>query len=351
MKKIISYIITFCLIAIVILMLMRNKKEINAQIAFAEQKVEAYPVKVEQVKPGTLNTNLEISGILSAANELMLMAETQGRVLRIYKQEGDWVNKGEAIAQVNDELMKAGMLVTEANYEKAEKDLERALALNDGGAITQQQLEGLQLNEKAAKAKYITSKKQVADALIKAPISGYINKLFLKEGGMIGATVPACELVNIRSLKMSVKVDENDVVKISKGQEVTIAAKSLDGEQLIGNITSVGAKADYALQYALEIMIPDNPNEQLKAGMVATATINFEDEEEAAIIPRRALVGSVKNPKVYILDGTQAHLRDFSIGNVNSDQIKVLDGIEIGETLVVSGQFNLQDKMEVKVVE
>lgn len=351
MKKVLSYIITFCLIAIVILILMRNKKEINAQIAFAEQKVEAYPVKVEEVKLGMLSTKLELSSILSAAGDLMLMAETQGRVVKIYKNEGDWVNKGEAIAQVNDELMKAGLMVTEANYEKAKKDLERALTLNDGGAITQQQLEGLQLNEKAAKAKYITSKKRVQDALIKAPISGYINKLFLKEGGMIGVAVPVCELVNIRSLKMSVKVDEHDVVKLRKGQDVEINAKSFNGEQLIGQITSIGSKADYALQYGVEIIIPKNPDERLKAGMVATAVINFQDEEEGPIISRSTLIGSTKDPKVYVVDGTKAYLRTFSIDQVVGDQIKVLDGISSGEIVVISGQFNLQDKMEVKVIE
>jgi hypothetical protein len=50
MKKYLSYIIALSLVAIVILMLMRNKQEINAQIAFAEKKVDAYPVKVEEVK-------------------------------------------------------------------------------------------------------------------------------------------------------------------------------------------------------------------------------------------------------------------------------------------------------------
>ena len=79
MKKILSYIILFCLITIVVLMLLRNKQEINAQIEFAEQKVDAYPVKVEEVKNGTLDETLELAGILAPVHELMLMAETQGR--------------------------------------------------------------------------------------------------------------------------------------------------------------------------------------------------------------------------------------------------------------------------------
>jgi membrane fusion protein (multidrug efflux system) len=201
MKQVSSYIIALSLVAIVVLMLIRNKQEINAQIEFAERKVDAYPVRVVEVELGTLDTKLQLSGILSGSQELMVMAETQGRVKSIFKKEGDWVTKGEIIAQVDDELMNAQLKVTKANLEKANKDLERAKTLSEGDAITRQQLEGLELNAKAAEAKYTVAKKRLADAKIKAPISGYINKMFLKQGGMIGAAVPVCELVNIRSLK------------------------------------------------------------------------------------------------------------------------------------------------------
>ena len=351
MKKILSYIITFCLIAIVILMLMRNKKEIDAQIAFAEQKVDAYPVKVERVSIGTLSSKLEVSGILEPAQDLMLMAETQGRVISIFKKEGEWVNKGQAIAQVNDELMQAELMVTEANFIKAQKDLERAKTLSDGGAITQQQLEGLELNEKAAEAKYITSKKRVADATITAPISGYINRLFLKEGGMIGAGVPACELVNIRSLKMTVMVDERNVLKIKNGFLVSIKTDLQNVKDLHGKVVSVSTKADFALQYAIDIAIDENPDELLKAGMVATAYFDFPDEDASPVISMNALVGSTKNPAVNVVIGDMVHLRPIEIGTIDGDKIKVTQGLSDGDLLVSAGQFSLRDQMKVKIIE
>jgi membrane fusion protein (multidrug efflux system) len=281
----------------------------------------------------------------------MLMAETQGRIKAIFRKEGDWVNKGEAIAQVDDELMRAELMVTEANFEKATKDLERAQTLSDGGAITQQQLEGLQLNVKAAEAKYTVSKKRVQDARITSPISGYINKMFLKEGGMIGAAVPACELVNIKSLKMSVKVDEEDVGRVFPNQEVTIKATSSNGTVLTGTIASVSAKADYALQYGVEIVIPENPDEKLKAGMVAEATFLFMDEQAGPVISQSALVGSTKNPEVYVVENGKAHLKSINISHQNGSLIKLAEGLSAGDQLVIAGQFNLRDGMPVKVIE
>ncbi len=351
MKTVLPYIIVGCLIALVVLTLLRNRQEIESQIAFAEKKVEAYPVHVEEVKLGTLDNSLQLPGILSGAEELMLMAETQGRVIAIYKKEGQWVEKGAAIARIDDVLMQAELIVTEANYRKAEKDLERAVALSDGGAITQQQLEGLQLNEKAAKAKYLVSKKRVDDALIKSPIAGYINKLFLKEGGMIGPAVPVCELINTRALKMTVQVDEHDVVKIMPGRKVEIEAVALPGTLLSGRVLSTAAKADYALQYAVEIMIDENPGEKLKAGMVATASFVFTDETTGPLIPRSALEGSIKEPKVYVVQDNHAMLRSIQISHFNDQKIKVLSGLSAGELLITAGQFNLRDGMQVKILQ
>ena len=351
MKKILSYITVLCLITIVVLLLIKNKRDINAAIEFAERKVETYPVKVITAKPGAVDTRLEVPGILSPADELMLMAETQGRVKTVFKKEGDWVRKGETIAKVDDELMRAELLVTQANYEKAQKDLERARVLSSGDAITQQQLEGLILNEKAAKAKYLVSKKRVEDTSIKAPFSGYINKLFIKEGGMIGPGVPVCELVNIRALKVKVKVDESEMEKISKGQKVDVVTENLNNQKLSGTVTSISSKADYSLQYEIGIDIHENPGDMLKAGVVVTVIFHFADTLPGVVIPRDALVGSIKDPAIFIVENETAVLRPVRLSVITEDQAKVTEGLTDGELVVTQGQFNLKDGTKVKITE
>ncbi len=350
MKKILSYITVLCLIAIVVLLLVRNKRDIDAAIAFAEQKVEAYPVKVIPVSEGTLDTKLEVPGILLPANELVLMAQTLGQVKTIYKREGEWVDKGGAIAKVDDELMRAELMVTEANYEKAKKDLERAKVLSGGEAITQQQLEGLMLQEKAAKAKYLVSKKRVEDTAVKAPFSGYINKMFIKEGSMIGSGVPVCELVNIRALKVKVKVDGGEIEKISKGQKVKVVTENLNNQTLEGSVTSIGAKADYSLQYEIGVEIHENPGDKLKAGVVVTVIFNFTDTMAGPVIPRNALTGSLENPTIFVVEDGVAKLRTIKPAVVTDAKVKVAEGVVAAEIVVTEGQFNLKDGTKVNII-
>jgi membrane fusion protein (multidrug efflux system) len=147
---------------------------------------------------------------------------------------------------------------------------------------------------------------------------------------------------------MLVKVDEEDVSRVTPGMEVKIKS---NGSQLSGVVVSVGKKADYALQYAVEIAIPENPDDQLKAGMVATAELLFVDELEGSLIPHSALVGSTKNPEVYIMESDKAILKSIKISHMSEDMIKVIEGINAGEKVIVAGQFNLNDGMAVKVIE
>ena len=81
------------------------------------------------------------------------------------------------------------------------------------------------------------------------------------------------------------------------------------------------------------------------------AVFRFKDEVERPVISRNAIVGSIKNPKVYIVDGDRAQLRSISIGMFNRGEVKCLDGVEIGETVVIAGQTNLQDQMKVTVID
>ena len=139
-------------------------------------------------------------------------------------------------------------------------------------------------------------------------------------------------------------------MKVFNGQKVKIKVDALNNVALEGTVVSIGSKADYALQYSIEIVIPENPEERLKAGMVAKAIFSFQDEKDGAIIPKSALIGSIKNPEVYVMHENKAVLRAITIVESNDDQLKVSEGVSEGEQLIVAGQFNLQDGVNVKEI-
>lgn len=94
----------------------------------------------------------------------------------------------------------------------------------------------------------------------------------------------------------------------------------------------------------------NDPDRQLKAGMFGTASFGSESPHEALLIPRNSIVGSIKTPKVYVVENNKAVLRDIRIGLANDHEVEVLDGLKEGEILVTSGQINLDNNVIVRVV-
>ncbi|MDZ7607596.1 MAG: hypothetical protein U5K79_18855 [Cyclobacteriaceae bacterium] len=120
---------------------------------------------------------------------------------------------------------------------------------------------------------------------------------------------------------------------------------------LKGTVTSVGAKADYALQYGVEIIIPENPGGQLKAGMVAGAVFLFPDREPGLVIPKSSVIGSLKSPQVYVIDGNKAVLKTITVSTSDGEKVKVDQGLLEGDKVVLAGKLNLYDGADIHIVE
>ena len=104
----------------------------------------------------------------------------------------------------------------------------------------------------------------------------------------------------------------------------------------------------YGLVYSMLVIISLNP---LKAGMFGTVSFNSSSKGDKLFIPRDALLGSVKDAQVFVIENDIAHLRNIVVGNTFDKSLEVLKGLKAGETVVVNGQNNLVDNYRVTVVQ
>jgi multidrug efflux pump subunit AcrA (membrane-fusion protein) len=85
--------------------------------------------------------------------------------------------------------------------------------------------------------------------------------------------------------------------------------------------------------------------------MNGQATFTAANPVAALAIPREAFDGSVLDGKVYVVEKNVVHLRKVRPGAIRGSYVEILDGLSAGETIVLTGQVNLADGAEVKVVE
>jgi len=329
--------------------LLYNKKRIDEK-AQLTGNLDSIPVFVTAIGKSKLSGDFTSNGSFSAIHELTLMSEGQGKVEALMFNTGDFIAAGQVMARLDDEIIRSQLSLAEAALEKARKDARKFEALLKEDAISSQQVEEVQLGLKKAETDVATLHKQLDFATIKAPIQGTVVRRMIETGSLVMPGTPVAELVDISRLKFIASVAEVEAVQIRKGQQVTITSSLFPGTLYNGQVTSVGVKADDSRRFPVEIELINDPAHPLRAGMFGTATFGAGSARESLMIPRNALVGSIRTPRVYVVDQGRAVLKDIRIGSANDYEVEVTDGLKEGDLVVTNGQINLDNNMPVVIV-
>jgi RND family efflux transporter MFP subunit len=280
----------------------------------------------------------------------MLLSEGQGKVVELLVQTGDVVRTGQTIAKLDDELVRSQLGLAEAALVKARADLLKYEGLLKADAISVQQVEDVRLGLKKAETDVTTLKKQLGYTTISAPIPGTITHRAIEKGSLLMPGSPVVEIVDVSRLKFIAHVAAREIVEIRKGQQIDVTSTLYAGKVYRGIVISVGVKADEARRFPVEVEIVNDPARPLKAGMFGTASFSSGSSRETLLIPRNCIVGSIKTPKIYVVENNRSMLRDIRIGDANDHEVEVIDGLKEGEQIVTSGMINLSNNSPVRIV-
>jgi RND family efflux transporter MFP subunit len=351
MKQWRSIVAVIVILTVIITVLFINKRKMAATTAGGIKDV--YYVSVEKVSKKDLSETLNLVGNITANNDVNIISETAGKITAVFTKVGDYKQSGSVLFQVDDELKKAAFMSAEANYEKARKDYERFQTLYQQKSVTDSQLDQAKLGAAMAEAQYIVAKRQLSDSQIKTPISGYVTARYVDLGAMVqGAPQPTlvANIVDISRLKVKLNLAEKDAFIAKVGDQVSVSVDVYPNVKFKGRIESISSKGDDAHTYPVEISINNESAHPLKAGMFARVEFTSLKNRETIVIPRESLVGSVKEPQVFIVENGIAKLRSLTVGNQSGIYVQVLQGLMEGETIVVNGQNNLVDNLKVEIL-
>jgi membrane fusion protein, multidrug efflux system len=348
-SRIIVLAVVIIAIVFIVFKLKGNKQQFQSDVVFSQREIEKIPVAVETARKSFLSENVVATGTLEASDVLTLVSETQGKIIAIYKEKGDHVKSGDIIAKVDDEVISANVLTAEANYAQFEKDVERLTRLSEQNAVTKRDLEQTTIGLKKAKADMITAHKALSNTSIKSPISGYINNDFITVGQLLANNTQICEIVNNSKLKLNIKVSEKEVYKINTGDPVSVRLTVFPDRKFNGRISSIAEKADGAMKFNVEITLVNDASTHLRSGLYAEAELPVKNENKI-IISKSCIVGSMESPVVYLVKNGKAVKCEIVTGQSNDKEIEVLSGLSAGDQVIVSGQLNLKDGDDIKII-
>lgn len=303
-------------------------------------------VKVQPVQTVSGLSNLRYSGTVEAAQTIPLTFQSSGTVEQVLVQEGDVVSKGQLLAVVNKADNQSIYNSSLAMYEQAKDGYDRLKQVYDKGSLSEVKWVEMETNLKQAESQLQIAKNNLDKCNLYAPTSGIVGKRNIEPGQSSISSFSPIELVKIEKVSVKISVPENEIGKIKKGTTATFTISALENKNFEGTITNIGVVADqFSRTYEVKITA-DNPNLEMKPGMVCDVNMNSSSEKQLVIVPYNAVSKDTEgNSFVYIVspDSKSVKKQIIKVGNFQSSGIEVLSGLTVNQNIVVEGKEKLSD--------
>jgi membrane fusion protein (multidrug efflux system) len=321
-----------------------------------ETRTSAGPVRVvvQKVAPAETGREFAYSGTISESESIPQSFSVTGTVTRVHVNEGDPVVKGALLAEIDDSTYRETLEMTKAMEKQAEDAFNRLSKMYKNGNLPEIKFIEVEAGLKKARAAAAIARKNLDDCRLYASSAGFIGKRSIDPGMVALPNLASITIVRIDKVFARVPVPENDIALIHKGDRGVIRIGALGGREFEGGVEDVGVVADpLAHAYKVRIGVP-NPGGTIRPGMVCTAVIKRLERSSGLVIPNEAvLVDETGRNYVYCLDpaGTRASVRYVKLGELLQNGIRITEGLDVGEAVVVSGQHMLVDGSAVVSVE
>ncbi len=346
----------------------------------------ASPYVTAPAGTGSLMVTVSATGTLQPQNQVDVGAQISGPVDQVYADYNDHVKKGQVLALINTDQIKAQLAEAQASQNSARADVanneatvdltlklrDRAQSLFKIGGMSQQDVETAEANYQRAIASVAKSKAQVENAgaqaalyqtqlqfaQVRSPIDGIVLDRKISKGQTVAAAFQTPVLFTLASdlstMQLQVDIDEADVGAVREGQEAIFTVDAYPHQDFTARLTSVrnSPKTTNGVVTYQGILTVDNKSMLLRPGMTANANITVARTGNTLLIPNGALrftpPGRGDNStsdssgktgqntgRVWVLENGKPVARDLKLGRSDGRNTEIISGdLKPGERVI-----------------
>lgn len=390
----ITFILCFC---IIITSGCHIKKETKDEL----KDNKAINVRVSKTIELKTKDKIDITGSLLPFDEVIVSNEKSGKIIKIYNDLGDYVNKGQTLAKLdpidysikyneakarhqssiealegllkdNDQIINHSLILkAKAEMDDAFSKQERLKELSKQKLIPQQDYDSAKAKYLAAKAAYensITSVKRLkedvkvtkesvnlsaqnlADTNIKAPISGYIQKKDVSLGEYLNTPTEMFVIVQNDPIKIKASIPEKYALKIRKGLKASFTVEAYPDKNFIAEVTRIAPALDQKTRTLEVEFLVNNKENLLKSGLFADMVLDLGTSHKGIFAPESSIYTTVGINKVFTVHNGQLKEHTVDLGDFIDNKVEVINNIEAGSQVVISDVDKLSDGLKVNIV-
>jgi len=325
--------------------------ELSKMGASSGNDTKAEIVKTTLVDTKTFRHFIQVQGAVTANQSIMVNSRMAGSVVKVYVREGDAVQKGQVLAQLDVDVLKDNIKAMRTNLDLAKTVYERRKSLYD-------QKIGTEIDYLSAKNSYESLQRQIAAmetqvdmGRIVSPISGTIDAVNIKEGEVAAPGFGVIRVVNNTDMKVTAKVADSYLGSVKKGDKIHVSFPDTK-EEFDAMVTFVSASVDpMSRTFLVEVNIP--ANKAARPNQIAVVNINDRSEDNAVVIDENVVQFTDQGPIVFVKttkDGKPVAKQNvLELGQSFNGQIEIKKGLSAGEELITFGFSDLVDGTPISI--
>jgi membrane fusion protein (multidrug efflux system) len=300
------------------------------------------PVETAEVVLGPIESVFATVGEVQAAEAVTLVAEIDGTIARVPFREGDPLDEGGLVAQLDDREREAEFRRAEAIRDRSRASYDRVKQVVEEGAAAPQDLDDAEAELRVAEADAALAKVRLEKTRIVAPFDGMIGPRTVSPGAFVRAGDPIARIAQISRLKIAFTMPERYLAEVRRDAEVAVSTPAYPGEPVHGRVDVVDPIVDPATRAVRVIARAANPGGRLRPGMSADVRLVLAHRDSALTVPAEAVFAEGTEFLVYKVDaeGTVART-PVTLGMRLPDAVEILSGLAAGDVVVRAGQQKL----------
>lgn len=312
-------------------------------------------VKVSSAEPYGESKVTTFPGKVKAASDINLAFRISGPIAKIKVKEGEYVSKGQVLAEMDARDYEVQFSATEAEYKQIKGEAERVIKLYEQESVSENDYDKAVAGLQQITAKYNAHKNALADTKLISPFDGYVQKRYYDKNETISAGMPVFSIISTEAPEVEVNIPVNDFIQRDKFESYSCTFDVYPGIDFPLYFISINQKANLNQLYTMRLKMKSSGNLPLpSAGMSTMVSITFKTESSNQVsIPLSSLFQQDGKTAVWIYKAAlqEVQLRYVKVSEIpNNGTAIISDGLTIGDVIVSAGVHTLRDGERVKLL-
>ncbi|MBN3583763.1 efflux RND transporter periplasmic adaptor subunit [Algoriphagus aestuarii] len=314
---------------------------------FAKQNQKSILITTTPAKKGEFDHYVEVTGSVLSKKNVVISAETSGRILEVPVLEGMRVNKGAVLARIDAEVIERNIDELENSLELAKTLFEKQERLWNQKIGTEVQYLEAKNRKEGLERNLASARTNLDKAIVRAPFAGTIETVQVRLGELVQPGMGMFQFVGESDLFIEADISESYIGVLSKGDSVEVSFPSID-KDIQTKVSSVGAIINPNNRtFKVEVYLPTIEN--VKPNMISVLKILDYQSSDAVIIPSYLILSDNRGDYVFTVENGKAVKKYVVRGKTFDKETEILEGLLGTETLVDKGFREVGDNFNVNI--